>query len=314
MTIQYNYGRPRSDLREALMEMNPDPGFVTTQVLPVLPVKLKTANVPILIRENYKLRETKMADGDAYPRMRMYAEDSSYLCAKYGQEGPLTMSDIATFGSDFDVEVATVRLLQNILQLKQEVRAAQALFNPAVWTGSALYTDNSANPWDNPATDVIAQIQAAREKVRLNTGTKPDSLLIGAVTMANLLKNTGIKNQFPGAPLITEAMIRQSLAAIFGLKNLFVGDAVYDSAKLGQPFVGADIWSDDYALVFKRNEGAPNSGGLGRTILWSELTPDNVMVDQYVEKQTKSLIYRVEQWVQEKIFDPYFAHLMKIDG
>ena len=314
MAIQYTYGRPRLDLRAALMEMNPTPGFITTQVLPELRVKLKSANVPVLIRENYKLRETKMKDGDAYPRLRMYAEDSNYTCEKNGQESPLTQSDISVFGNDFDVEVATVALLQSILGLKQEVRAAAALFNTSTFTGSALYTDNSSAPWDSAATDIIAQVWAAREKVRLNTGMNADSMAIGAVTLQNMMKNTGIRACFPGAVIITEALIRQSLASIFGLKNLFVGDAVYDSAKLGQSFVGADIWSDDYALVFKRNEGAPNSGGLGRTILWEELSPENVMVDQYIEKQTKCIVYRVDQWTQEKIFDPYFGHLMKIDA
>jgi hypothetical protein len=314
MSMQYSYGRPRADLREALTEFNPGQGFVTTQVLPVLPVKLKSANITVMRRENYKTVNVDMRDGDAFPRINIYAEDANYTCKKRGLESPLTQTEIATYGSDFDVEVATVGLIEQLLMIQQEARAAAALFNTTTFTGSALYTDNSASPWDTAATDIIAQVLAAKEKVRLNTGFQPDSMLIGAVTMCNLLKNTGIKNQFPGAPLITEAMIRAALAPIFGLLNLYVGNAVYDSAKEGQTFVGADIWADDYALIFKKNEGSPKSGGLGRTILWTELTPDNATVDQYIEKQSESVIYRVKHFVEEKLFDPYFGHLLKIDA
>lgn len=314
MPMQYSYGRPRADLREALTEFNPGQGFVTTQVLPVLPVKLKSANLTVLRRENYKPVTVDMRDGDAFARINMYAEDANYTCKKRGLEAPLTQTEIATYGSEFDVEVATVALVEQLLQIQQEIRTAALLFNTTTWTGSALYTDNSASPWDTAATDIIAQVLAAKEKVRLNTGFVPDSMLIGAVTMVNLLKNTGIKNQFPGAPMITEPMIRAALASIFGLQNLYVGNAVYDSAKEGQTFVGSDVWSDDYALIFKKNEGNPKAGGLGRTILWTELTPDNVTVDQYVEKQTESVIYRVKHFLEEKVFDPYFGHLLKIDA
>lgn len=314
MTIQYSYGRPRADLREALTEFNAGQNFVTTQVLPVLGVKLKSANIPVLRRESFKPVNTNMRDGDAFPRVGMYMEDANYTCEKRGLEAPLTQTEIETYGSDFEVEVATVGMIEQLLMIQQEIRTAALLFNTTTWTGSALYTDNSGTPWDNAATDIIAQVLAAKEKVRLNTGFVPDSMLIGAVTLVNLLKNTGIKNQFPGVAVITEAMMRAALASIFGLQNLYVGNAVYDSAKEGQTYVGADVWSDDYALVFKKNEGSPKSGGLGRTILWTSITPDNVTVDQYIEKQSESIIYRVKHYNQEKVFDPYFGHLMKIDA
>jgi hypothetical protein len=316
MPVQYtSYGRPRADLREAIMEMNPAQGFVTTQVLPVLPVRLKSAAISVLKRENYKLPTVAMNDGDSYGRISLYAKDSTYTTKKFGLEAPVTQSDREVLGNDFEVEMSVATLIENLLRLQQEARTAALLFNTSTWTGTPLYTDVSSAPWDAAASDAIAHVLAAKEKVRINTGFNPDSLLIGAVTMKNLLGNTGIKARFPAAAVLTEEMIRANIAAIFGLQNLYVGNAVYDSAKEGQVFVGADIWSDDYALVFKKNEGFPASGGLGRTVVWESLTPaEGVMVDQYVEKQTKSDILRVEHWTEEKVFDPYFGHLLKVDA
>jgi hypothetical protein len=53
---------------------------------------------------------------------------------------------------------------------------------------------------------------------------------------------------------------------------------------------------------------------LGRTILWTPYTSELGYVETYREEQTKSDIVRVEHSVDEKVFDYYFGHLMKIDA
>ncbi len=102
MPIQYtSYGRPRADLREAIQEMNPAQGFVTTQVLPVLGVRQKSAALSVLKRENYKLPTVAMADGDSYGRVQLHAKDSTFTCKKYGLEGPDHTVGSGGFGQRF---------------------------------------------------------------------------------------------------------------------------------------------------------------------------------------------------------------------
>jgi len=314
-TLQYtSYGRPRADLGAALYEFNPRQKFVTTDVLPILGVPKKSAALPVIRRENLKLPSVDHADGSAFNRVNLYTEDANYTCASKGLEAPLTKADRELYRNDFDAEEAlTLDLMYKIL-LRQELRAKTALFNTSTWTGAALYTDNSASPWDTAATDIIAQVRAAIDKVRINTGFRPNAMLIGALTLTNMINNTGIKARFPGATVITLDMILSNLAAIFGLQELVVGEAIYDTALEGVTFVGGEIWPDDYALIYVKQQGLPNSGGLGRTIIWEPMAAENVVVDQYYEDQTKSDVFRVEQWVEEKIFDPYFGHLLKIDA
>jgi len=228
----------------------------------------------------------------------------------------LTDEDRATYETDYDAEYESVQSVTRKMYIEREVRVAAAMFNTTTWPSgtAALFTDNSASPWDNIATTIIAQVIAAKTRVRLNCGVMPDTMLIGQTSLENLLLNTQIRAQFPGANLITLAMIQQALGAIFGLQNLIVGRVGYDSADEGLDFSGSEIWSDDYALIYKRHTGGRATPGLGRNVEWNGVYGGLDQIKEYREEQTESDIFRVRDFSFEWIFDPYFAHLMKIDA
>jgi hypothetical protein len=249
------------DLGAAFHEYSPGRmRFIADLILPVYGVAKEASTLSVIKRKNITVPETKHADGAVYNRVVLYADDMSYACVDHGLEGQLTDRQREKFRNDFDGELETVNGIKTKMMLAREKRVKELIFNTTTWTGASLYTDNSASPWDTATTDIISQINAAKEKVRLGTGVLADSLIIGEASMQNLLKNDDVIARFPGATMITEAMIRANLAAIFGLQNLHVG------------------------------------------------------AEQYREEQTKSDIFRVEESVDEKIFDSAFAHLMKIDA
>jgi len=130
-----------------------------------------------------------------------------------------------------------------------------------------------------------------------------------------LLANTGIKGAIQYVARLTEAEILNALADILGVKKIVVGKGIYNSAKEGKPFQGADIWSDDYCLVAVVGEGQRLSDpSTGRTFLWTADSPENATVEEYRDNPARSDIFRVRQHVHEMIIDPYFAHLMKVDA
>lgn len=318
MPVNYtSYGTPRADLGEAIREFNPvENGFIAGMVLPDRPVMKKAAAISVITRESIlKRADAKHSNGAAFNRVGIEAEDTSYECIDYGLEGALTDDDRANYATDFDAELETTESILHKLLMEREIRVAAAVFNSTTWTGASLYTDVSAAPWDAAASDVISHVLAAKEKVRTNIGMEADAMIIGPVMFQNLLGNTVIRARFPGAPIITEAMLRANLAAIFGLQYLLVGSKRYDSANEGIAFSGSDVWSDDYAMICKLNTGSLRSGGLGRTFVWSPLQgAGSYAVKQYREEQTESDIFRVRQYADEKIFDAYFGHLLKIDA
>jgi hypothetical protein len=290
--------------------------FIADQILPLFPSAKEASTLSVIKRKNITAPETKHADGAVYNRVALYADDMEYLCADHGIEAQLTDRQRQKYVDDFDAELETLNGIKTKMMIAREKRVKDLIFNTTTWTGDDLYTDNSASPWDTASTDIISQITAAKEKVRLNTGVMADSLVIGEASMQNLLKNDDIIARFPGTQVISEATLRANLAAIFGLSNLIVGAVVYNSADEGQDFSATDLWVDDYAMVAALgSESMPiTEPQLGRTIYWQQYIDGLRYVEQYREEQTKSDIFRVEESIDEKVFDAYFAHLMKIDA
>ena len=308
-----SYAIPRGDLGEVIREHDfSADGFVAEQVLPVRTVMKKSAYVPVVSRENLKRADSKHKNGSAYNRINLETEDLLYACKNFGLEAVLTDDDRENYAADFDGELETVTQIRHKILVEREIRVKDLLFNTTTWTGASLYTDVSAAPWDAAASAVLAQVRAAAELSRKLTGTTPDSMLIGAASMNNLLSNTGILARFVNVTVLTEDLLRSNMASLFGLRNLFVGGKVYDSAKEGQTASISDIWGDDYALIFKKNEGSTTGGGLGRILRWDAMTQESDTL-QYREEQVAGDIFRVEEYADEKVFDASYGHLLKVD-
>lgn len=319
MIQKATHATPRMDLGVAFSEYSVSKmRFIADDILPQLPVAKKAATLSVTKRKNLTVPNIKRANGSTYNRVELYMDDMSYECVNEGLEGQVTDEDVENYGSDFDAEVLKTQAIKIKMRLARELAVKNLIFNTTTWPSgtAALFTDNSGAPWDAAGSAVIKQIQTGREKVRLNCGVPADSMIISESSFINLLNNTEIKAKFPGATVITEAMMRAQMGAIFGIQNLLVGQAVYNSADEGQDFSGAEIWPDDYALLAVLGEaGLPlTEPQLGRTMLWEKYASDIEYVESYREEQTESEIVRVKRFVQHKLFDAYFAHLMQIDA
>jgi len=317
MLTYSTYAVPRADLGAAFHEFDPEGmTFIADQILVPYGVQKEQATVTVITRENMRSDEALRAEGGGYTRIDITGEDLAYLCQNYGMEVPITDEERRRYIDDFQIELEKIAVLRLRMKIARELRVKTLIFNTTTWTGSALYTDVSTD-WDNIASDIIGDVVAAKEKVRAGTGVKPNALIVGEATVNNMIKNTAIKARFQQNVLLTVDLLRQQMASLFGLQKLVVGDAVYNTADEGQSFSGSDIWPDDYAMVARVAEGPGSpitTPCIGRTLKWNSM-PDTVdgTPEQYREEQTKSEIYRVEDYLQEKIFDAYFGHLMLID-
>ncbi len=310
------YAAPRLDLGVAFMEHQADlKEFVGSQILPIFRTPKRAASFSAITRET--LLQDNQAYREArgnYNRVSTGAKDKSFSCEEFGLEQVIDDVERSLYQSDFDAEDAATKVTARALMLQYEKRVAAAVFNTSTWTGATLFTDVSAAPWDTAASAVIGPTLTAKEKVRALTGLTPNAMIIAESQVQNLLKNTEIKNQFPGAPLITLEMLRSALASIFGLQKLIVGGAVRNSAIEGQTYVGADVWTDDYAMVAViPDAGAPlTSPCIGRTFLWTQ-DSEELTVEMYREEQSRGDVVRARHHLDEVIIDASFGHLLKID-
>lgn len=309
---------PRLDLGAAVMEfIDQQKTFIGVQVAPIFKSPVKEGVFNAITRECLtKDVDTKRAMRSNYNREGIVTEEKSFACEEHGLEGALDDGERKLYANDFDAELVTVQQITNLLLLAQEKRHAAALLNTSTFTGASLYTDYSSAPWDAAASDAIGQVKAGREKIRQNCGIDAVSLICSKTNIDRLLLNTGIKAAIQHVARLTEAELLNALADILGVERIFIGRAIRNTANKGKAFSGADVWSDDYALLAVVAKSAENLAepAVARTILWTPDSPENTVVEQYREENIKSDIFRVRQNVDELIIDANFGHLIKVDA
>jgi len=308
---------PRLELGAALEEFrSQESDFISTKVFPIFRSNKKEAKFSAITRESLaQIADTKRAARGGYNRGSIGAKDKSFACEENGFEMPLDDSERSLYANDFDAEFAAVKAAQGIIQRNQEARIAAALFNTSTFTGSALYTDiSSSAPFATIGSNVLGAIRTAKGKVRANCGIDPNALVISATNRDRLLANTDIITRIQYTARATDQEILRAFSDLFGVKYVFIANAIKNSAKEGKDFASADIWSSLYAMlaVVVENGQDLTQPGVGRTFLWTEDAPENVTVESYREDAIRSDVFRVRQHTDEVLIDANFGHLLKV--
>lgn len=307
---------PRLDLGAALMEfIDNQSDFIGTKVFPIFKSKVKSAYYSAITRETLaQTGDTKRSTRGNYNRGNFGTKDKSFACIEHGWEQPLGDDERKLYATDFDAELVASKIAENVVLRAQEARIADAVFNTSTFTGAAYYTDNSGTPWSTASTDIKGQVDAAKAKIRQNCGITPNALIFNYTTLGRIKANTNIKDAVKYTSFPSDELLQNALSAYFGVKYIIVAKAIKNSAKEGQTFSGADIWSNLYAMlaVIAENGQDLSQPALGRTFLWTEDCPENVFVEQYREEPTRSDIYRTRQHTDEELIDKNFGHLLKI--
>lgn len=314
-----SYAAPRLDLGEAMWEyMFEQDEFIGVQLLPIFRTPKKTATFSKILREAL-LRpadDVKRRPHAPYSRDGFEAEDFSYECEERGHEVPVDESEREFYASDFDADrVATAVAMWRVLY-DQEIAIRDLVQNTTTFTtGNGLRTDVST-AWSTASADVIGDVATASESIRSRTGKKANVLAIGAATLKDLLLNTAIRaalgtNRDKGMRAIFD-----TLRALFDVEEILVGRGIVNSANEGQTFSASDIWSSSWAIVARKaTESDPlNMPVLGRTMLWVNDSPANVMVEEYMEQQTRSTVFRARTHSDEVLVDTSFMQLLDIAG
>lgn len=305
---------PRLDLGAAVQDFKVGE-YIADSVLPVVPTEKKAATIPIIAGTNNRASTNRASNGQPLPQIGFEADEYNYNCLKYGLALPVTDEEYDLYKDDFDAESIAASIVRAQMLNGREIRVAGNCFNTTTFTvANGHFIDNKAKPWSTVTTDIISQVAAGSNALRALCGYAPDTLTINYATLQNMLKNTGIKAMFPGAPIITKAMIEAQLAAILGLRKVNVGVGTYNSAAEGQTAVITDIWSSKYALLSKTTEGIMTPG-LGWQMSWRGNGKVRVGFSSYYKTEIEATVVQESEYMDELLYDSgRFGYLMQIEA
>ena len=296
----------RPDLGQAVMEYMEDPaagmGFIGLSVMPLFRTMVNSGSYPVVPKEALlKLANVDRAPRGKYGRDDWEYERGQFVTAERGFEEMLDDSERSLFDQEANgiADFVAARRAWGKIMRAQEKRIATKIFNASNFTNHDVTTCWDVVASATPIDDVKTGVGAFRKQC----GMLPSALIISYTTFLALQVADQITDQLkytmPGVDLanMTPAM----LARVFGVPQVLVGGAVYDSAGKGQAASIADIWDDEYAALVRIGSAQDiTEPCVGRTFLWTADAPENPVVEEYRDEERRSDVYRVRHHVAEE--------------
>jgi len=298
----------RNDLKELVQETPMGSvTFMADEILPPLPVKEKSALVPVLSTSaGMKLFDMKRAPRGTFKRGEWVWGTQTYYTYEYGYEEPVDNVEAQENEEIFNEEVVSTQIAVNQLKLAREKRVADAVFNATTFAAAAdLYT--TGQEWDDATNaDPFKDITAAHDDLFAKIGVPRSAchLLINDVVFRNILRADRVRNDVKYTTAIdtmTEQVKTQFLADFLGIKKIHVATSFYDSSNLGiKDATFAKMWSNEYGMLYLPCPPSPSwrLPGLGRQPVYKKFSPD-YRVESYPEEQSDSIIVRAREYKGE---------------
>ena len=183
----------------------------------------------------------------------------------------------------------------------QERRVAAKVKNTSTFENAA-----ATKAWNSYAdADPLADVEKAKEHFRYSVGLKPNALVMdeGVLRHISMCEAVMERVKYTSPNAIRGQLTIEQLKAYFGVENIVVAGAVFNSAKKGKPKKIEAIWPKDKVLLARLSSGGQDlkEPSLGRTFIWEEDAPGMLVTEQYREEQTRSDVYRVRQNTDECI-------------
>lgn len=167
----------------------------------------------------------------------------------YSASDNIAMEDIFDSQYPGSEEARIARKVARVLKLAREKRAADLLFNETASTfntsaASAAFSAATAKPLTD-LFDLKDTVFAAAH------GINPDTLILGRACFRALAKNAEVRGFVgslnngvaSGNQILNDEAVLQVLRDVLGIPNVFVGQALQDTAIAGQTSSESAIWS-----------------------------------------------------------------------
>ncbi len=298
-------------------------GFIANRMAPVFEAAEQNGTLGIIELKQFRQTPTTGRDNRGnYSRVDFKFKDEVYATKENGLEMPIDQRRSKIYRNWFDFEVVSAALTLNMVMRAYEMRVAALLHDTAVFTGAAKTTviTEEWNDWTNavPLTDVLG----AKLDIWGATGIYPDALQINKRQFDNLRNVDQITAKIASSgagETIKPAMItKEILANCFDLREIIVADSSKDTALEGQSVSIGQIWSNEYAFLFKSaRSNRIEEPTCARTIHWGEDgSTIGGQMETYYEDQSRGDIVRVRHDSQERLMYTSLGHLFSnvIDG
>ena len=238
-------------------------GLIADLIFPKIPVKQKSGLLGGYGNNHLRIVNPLMGGKGKAPRVDAIVRTTeTYLIENYGLESEVSPDDYDNVEQPFDAEADEVMGLETMLKIHKERSVASVLTDTGVMTQNTTLV--GAAQWNNYSTsNPLSDIKTAFGTTRDGSGKAPNSAAMDWAVYNQLKYHPGILEALGFSANRAGLLSREDIAKALDVKNLYVAEGVYNSAKLGQADVLAPLWGKDVVFFYKPDSVAKHQTSLG---------------------------------------------------
>jgi hypothetical protein len=272
--------------------------LVGMALFPRVPVGQRGGKIITFGKEAFRLYNTGRTPGSNTKRVQFGYAGAPFALEQHALEGvvPVENMDEAAAVPGIDLGAGAIGQTQDIIALRLEYAQAVLATTAANYAASNKITLAGVDQWSDfsGTSDPIDDIEVAKEAVRAQIAKRPNTVVMGAAVFAKLKQHPKIVDRikYTGRDVATTDL----LASLFGVKQVLVGDAVYEN----DAGVMVDVWGKFVVVAYTEMGGIADHGRptFGYTY---GLRGFPVAEQPYPDRNAKSWIYPVTDEVSPVI-------------
>jgi hypothetical protein len=250
---------------------NPAAAMIADLVMPRVPVgaeKFKWTTYPL--EEAFSTPDARVGRLGRVQQLEFGGSEQTDSTDDYGLESPIPYSDIEAAAeararkvSAFDPEGHATMMLTDAMANIREVRVAGIVHDLNQYAASRRITLAGTDQFsDYTNSDPIGVIKTGCESTLV---FPPNTMTMGRAVWSKLSSHPKVVNAVKGnltnAGIITKDQFRE-LFADYGITQVLVGDAFYNTARPGQTANLARAWGKHISLTYNNPIANPQGGGI----------------------------------------------------
>lgn len=253
-----------SKLLTNVSQMYTPEGYISEEILPNLKVKQKTGKIGKYGLNHLRIVNAKMGGRGKAARFEPIVRDSDlYSIESHGLEGLVTEDDYDNVEEPFEAESDETIGLTSTLWTAKEYAIASVLFDTSVITQNITLSTATDKYNDYSNSKPLENFRDGQDSILNGCGKMPNRGIMGQKVFNALKYHPAILSTLGYADNRAGTLTKAEIAHAMGVETLHVGDAAYNSAKLGQADSLQQIWGNSILMYYAPKTAAKYQLSLG---------------------------------------------------
>lgn len=232
--------------------------FIADLVCPIVPVSKRSDKYLIFGKENFTIPNMLRAPRTISSTAEWSVSSDTYACDEWALNALLDDEEISNADAAVDIERSTVEYLTDMILLGREKRVADIM--------TSAVTFDSAEPdpnWNEADCTPIDDVMAAKAVVRAAIGREPNVMILPKAVLSSLKTCEQIIDLVKYSDLGRVTL--DLLKMVFEIDQIYVPDAMYNSAEEGDTEALVDVWGDTVGLYYQQPGSGPRQISAAKT-------------------------------------------------